>query len=324
MLVKFFGNEQYRFVPGYQTLKAWWRKRDTPNDVIIVVSKRPLKLGLCYRDEIAYSEKDGGDDFRLKISYVFTLKEIQEADEEMALQDFAVEQDIWLSQYVSGFYQSTKEVYASEIVKWQSLAMRARQLHAYITFLREKPPPSIITMALPLCLACERPTTEGEIETKQPLCGIHCQDIYYDEMPMEKEKKKKDDIFVLDMEKAIGNLNQKRHILYTSEEIQLSIQRLKKKGSRVRKEIHKSQAQFIRVEKGSLTVTIYTPGRLTVKILEAQGEDSIIIPANRFHILRNESSQPVIFYTIYAPPAHSMEEMRQDQEEANRLEKLSL
>jgi oxalate decarboxylase/phosphoglucose isomerase-like protein (cupin superfamily) len=71
-------------------------------------------------------------------------------------------------------------------------------------------------------------------------------------------------------------------------------------------------------------VTIYTPGRLTVKILEAQGEDSIIIPANRFHILRNESSQPVIFYTIYAPPAHSMEEMRQDQEEANRLEKLSL
>lgn len=323
MLANFFGNEQYKLVPGYQVLRAWWRKRDIPNEVIIVISKTPLKLGVCYRDAIVYSEADEGDDFRLNTRYVFTLENILEANEKMVLQDFAVKQEIWLSQYVSGFYWGTKEVDDSVIVKWQYLAMRIKQLQAYVSFLREKPQPSI-SMALPLCLACERPTTEGELETKQPLCGIHCQDIYYDEMPIEKEKKKKkDDIFVLDMEKAIGNLKQKRHILYTSEEIQLSIQRLKKKGSRVANEIHKSQAQFIRVEKGSLTVTIYTPGHLTVKILEAWGEDCIIVPANRFHILKNDSSEPVVFYTIYAPPAHSMEEMHQDQEEANRLEKFS-
>lgn len=310
---KFFDTQDYRHIPGYNVLKSWWTKEESNNTLnytIIIFSQNPLKFAQCYRSDIIYV---GDGDFRMKTSYIFSLNDIQMGEKDKLLNEFKMEKMIWLSEYISKFYQRTKMIHPDQIIKWQEFNMRSGQLEAYIRFLKEK---SIIK-SLPLCSICQRPTTEGELDSNQSLCTPYCQSIYYDESLYSKKKLK--EIFILNMDKSIKELQQKRHILYTDEQIQLSIQNLNTKNDNVPSEIHKKETQFIRVEKGELTVSIYLKKRFFVKKLVAHGDDTIIIPANKSHILENMSNEPVLFYSIYAPPAHTKEEMEQDYKNANRL-----
>ena len=307
---KFFNNTAYSIVPGYHTLKLWWEKApNAPKSTIITFSLRPFILAYCYYQDVEY-ETDG--DFIIKTSYMFNIEDIREADTDKELLDFKNEEMIHLSDYVKRYYQNTKMMYPVTVPNQHRL--RVRQLWVYIEFLLEKPPE--MSMGLPLCSICHRATPNGEPDSKIPLCTKYCQDIYYDGNPA-IQSDLKEPIFVLNLESAIGKLDQKRHILYTNEQIQLSIQKLRK-GEQIPLETHKKEAQFIRVEKGKLTVSIYASNYLFKKTLVAQKEDSIIIPANKPHILKNKSNEPVLFYTIYAPPAHTTEEMNKDYEQAGK------
>lgn len=88
--------------------------------------------------------------------------------------------------------------------------------------------------------------------------------------------------------------------------MQLALQRLEP-GESV--ERHHSQEQFVRVEHGALRVLIYSEDSdetlLYSLVLETGGTDTAIIPAGAWHQLSNTGcAGAVLFYTIYAPPAH--------------------
>jgi mannose-6-phosphate isomerase-like protein (cupin superfamily) len=118
-----------------------------------------------------------------------------------------------------------------------------------------------------------------------------------------------DYVFTLNMNKMIDGLIQKRHILYMDERLQLAISRLQP-GERVDWETHEKEDQFIRVERGVLTVDL--EGGITRQLI-ADALDVIIIPAGKRHQLSNQTGMVVSFYTIYSPPAHTKEEMAEDE-----------
>jgi mannose-6-phosphate isomerase-like protein (cupin superfamily) len=122
-------------------------------------------------------------------------------------------------------------------------------------------------------------------------------------------------VFTMDLDKTIEGLRQKRHILYTSDTIQLSIQRLLR-NERVEPEIHQTQSQFIRVEEGHLEVTLWYDQTMVRRHLMKGREDVIIIEPGIRHLLENKEEEPVAFYTIYAPPAHTRKEQASDDKEA--------
>lgn len=106
------------------------------------------------------------------------------------------------------------------------------------------------------------------------------------------------------MAQTTQSARKKRDILYTNQ-LQLIVQSLQP-GEGVEKEVHRDIDQFIRVERGKLTVTVFaTKSKVSHKVtLEAGGVDTIIIPQNTYHELRNNTRERVAFYTLYAPPAH--------------------
>jgi mannose-6-phosphate isomerase-like protein (cupin superfamily) len=111
------------------------------------------------------------------------------------------------------------------------------------------------------------------------------------------------------MNKMIDTLGQKRHILYMDERMQLAISRLQP-GESVAWETHDTQDQFIRVERGVMTVDLQ--GTITRQLM-ADGLDTIIIPSGTRHRLSNQTGSLVSFYTVYSPPAHTRKEMAEDE-----------
>lgn len=129
--------------------------------------------------------------------------------------------------------------------------------------------------------------------------------------------------------REMDKLRQKRHILVTDPLLQLAIQRLEP-GEEVPMERHETQQQFLRVEQGVLTVQIFTElakdqFQETQEVVlygsSATQPDSVMIPPGTWHRLSNEAlvremGHAVIFYTLYAPPAHTKEEQKEDDREA--------
>lgn len=130
-----------------------------------------------------------------------------------------------------------------------------------------------------------------------------------------RECQEKAPVFTMNLDDTMKRLLQKRHILYTSDTIQLSIQRLLRDES-VEKEIHQTQSQFIRVEEGHLDVTLWYGESVVKRHLMKGSEDVIIVEPGIRHLLENKETEPVTFYTIYAPPAHTRKEQASDDREA--------
>ena len=120
-----------------------------------------------------------------------------------------------------------------------------------------------------------------------------------------------DYVFTLNMNKMIDTLGQKRHILYMDERMQLAISRLQP-GESVAWETHDTQDQFIRVERGVMTVDLKSEREVTRQLM-ADGLDTIIIPSGTRHRLSNQTGSLVSFYTVYSPPAHTRKEMQDDE-----------
>lgn len=78
-------------------------------------------------------------------------------------------------------------------------------------------------------------------------------------------------------------------------------------GREVDWEMHPFTTQFIRVEKGTLTVKIRLPNDKE-KTITLSDDGFVIIPPNMWHYIGNKSKEgewnPVKLYTIYSPPEH--------------------
>ena len=69
-------------------------------------------------------------------------------------------------------------------------------------------------------------------------------------------------------------------------------------GEEIGEEVHADRDQFFRIEEGE--------GAIDINGRENRVEDdfAVIVPAGARHNVRNISSQPLRFYTLYAPPEH--------------------
>jgi len=97
-----------------------------------------------------------------------------------------------------------------------------------------------------------------------------------------------------------------RNVIETTKQMQLVLMNLPINAD-IPLEIHKKTTQFIRVEFGEITVSIYKDSldknSLGKKILVKEGE-SIIIPAGTYHYVKNTNKSNTKLYTIYSPPEH--------------------
>ncbi|AXI00024.1 cupin domain-containing protein [Sporosarcina sp. PTS2304] len=108
---------------------------------------------------------------------------------------------------------------------------------------------------------------------------------------------------VLNIEKATKQNNTFRTVLWTGENLQLTLMNIKP-GEEIGLELHSDVDQFIRLESGQGLVQMGdTRERLDFfRVVEAG--DSIIIPAGKWHNLKNIGNESITLYSIYAPPEH--------------------
>ena len=96
-----------------------------------------------------------------------------------------------------------------------------------------------------------------------------------------------------------------RNVVETTKQMQLVLMNLPV-DSDIPLEIHKKTTQFIRVEFGEITVSIYKDSsdkKPEKKIIVKEGE-SVIIPAGTYHYVKNTNNKNTKLYTIYSPPEH--------------------
>lgn len=104
--------------------------------------------------------------------------------------------------------------------------------------------------------------------------------------------------FIDNIEKLSLTNNNFRHVLYTSQHVQLVVMSLRPKED-IGMEVHQIVDQFFRVEKGEGTVLINNTEH---KIKDG---DAIIIPAGTEHnIINTSATEELKLYTLYSPPHH--------------------
>ena len=101
-----------------------------------------------------------------------------------------------------------------------------------------------------------------------------------------------------------------RKVLFTTQQMQLVVMTLKPNED-VGMEIHSDNDQFFRIEKGEGKVI------LNKKEHPIKEDDVIIIPAGTEHnVINTSSTEPLQFYTIYAPPHHKDGTIHKTKQEA--------
>jgi mannose-6-phosphate isomerase-like protein (cupin superfamily) len=103
--------------------------------------------------------------------------------------------------------------------------------------------------------------------------------------------------FIADIEELTEGNTDFRRVLYTGKNLQLVLMALQP-GEEIGEEVHEDRDQFFRIEEGEGEVVI--DGQRT----EVGDDDAVIVPAGARHNLINSGDEPLLLYTLYAPPEH--------------------
>jgi mannose-6-phosphate isomerase-like protein (cupin superfamily) len=103
--------------------------------------------------------------------------------------------------------------------------------------------------------------------------------------------------FIADIEELTEGNTDFRRVLYTGKTLQLVLMALKP-GEEIGEEVHADRDQFFRIEEGEGEVVI--DGNRT----PVEDDTAVIVPAGARHNLINTGDEPLLLYTLYAPPEH--------------------
>lgn len=103
--------------------------------------------------------------------------------------------------------------------------------------------------------------------------------------------------FAENIEKLTEENSDFRRVLYTGRQLQLVLMAIQP-GEEIGEEIHEDRDQFFRIEKG--VGEIWIDGNRT----KVKSDDAMIVPAGAKHNLINTGDEPLLLYTLYAPPEH--------------------
>lgn len=132
-------------------------------------------------------------------------------------------------------------------------------------------------------------------------------------MSIEKEKKIVYE-FVTNIETDTLRNRNYREVLHTGEYFQLVLMALQP-GEDIGEEVHPNVDQFFRVEAGE--------GESIIDGTEYDVSDGmiVIVPAGRKHNIKNTSeTEPLLMYSIYAPPNHTPGVIHATKEQAMEAE----
>lgn len=115
--------------------------------------------------------------------------------------------------------------------------------------------------------------------------------------------------FSSNIEKDALENNNFRKVLYTGKNSQLVLMSLKK-GEDIGMEVHNENDQFFRFEKGQ--------GKCIINGNEYEVSDgsAIVVPMGAEHNIINTGEEDLKLYTIYTPPHHKDQIIRETKEEA--------
>lgn len=109
--------------------------------------------------------------------------------------------------------------------------------------------------------------------------------------------------WVGDIEDATISNSTFRTVLFTGENLQLTVMRLAP-GEEIGLEMHSHLDQFIRVEAGRARVT-FGPSKEEVSATHDLSDDwAVIIPGGTWHNVINTGDQDLKLYSLYTPPEH--------------------
>jgi mannose-6-phosphate isomerase-like protein (cupin superfamily) len=103
--------------------------------------------------------------------------------------------------------------------------------------------------------------------------------------------------FIANIEELTEENADFRRVLYTGKKLQLVLMALQP-GEEIGEEVHEDRDQFFRIEEGEGEVVI--DGKRT----SVEEDYAIVVPAGARHNLINSSDEPLLLYTLYAPPEH--------------------
>jgi mannose-6-phosphate isomerase-like protein (cupin superfamily) len=119
--------------------------------------------------------------------------------------------------------------------------------------------------------------------------------------------------WVRDIEKATLENETFRTVLFTGDQMQLTVMRLAP-GEEIGREVHDDRDQFLRIEAGSARV------ELGDETHDVEDDWAVIVPAGVPHNVVNTGSADVKLYSLYAPPEHPDGTVHRTKAEADAAE----
>ncbi|AZK49146.1 cupin domain-containing protein [Paenibacillus lentus] len=109
--------------------------------------------------------------------------------------------------------------------------------------------------------------------------------------------------FVVNIEQATELNNTYRTVLWTGNHFQLTVMSINA-GDDIGLEVHPTTDQFIRIEEGQGVVQMGDSKENLDFVRNVYEDYAIVIPAGKWHNLKNTGNKPLKVYVIYAPPEH--------------------
>ena len=108
---------------------------------------------------------------------------------------------------------------------------------------------------------------------------------------------------VINITRATAQNNHFRRTLWTGNHLQITLMNINP-GEEIGLEIHPTIDQFLRIEEGEGLVRMGNREEQINFEKSVTENDAIIIPAGKWHNVKNTGNRPLKVYSIYAPPAH--------------------
>lgn len=109
--------------------------------------------------------------------------------------------------------------------------------------------------------------------------------------------------YVVNIENATEFNRAFRRVIWTGNYLQLVLMRIRP-GEDIGLEVHPGTDQFVRIEDGNGIVQMGDRRNQLNYERRIKEDDAILIPAGKWHNIRNTGRKPLLLYTIYAPPEH--------------------
>lgn len=109
--------------------------------------------------------------------------------------------------------------------------------------------------------------------------------------------------FVTDIEKATKENTNYRTALWTGSHLQLTLMSIEV-GEDIGLEVHHDIDQFLRIEDGKGLVQMGDSEDQLDFEEQVEDDDVVLVPAGKWHNIKNTGDQPLKVYSIYAPAEH--------------------